>query len=259
MTTASRMQPCAPVSPDARRPAERAALQARVLEVLACNDASSTAAVRDALNHPDHDQHVVIERVYASLVALEHKGLVRRSSNAAGTRPLWELRSPDSSPTTPRSHLMPMPSTATATVTTPVPAPAHAPTPATIEDQLARIDSVGQAHGLAEIVLEKWDSGVWQQWRPVAAAPLAGWLYTASRRDVSERVDWILRGLAHRAQWVRAARHVEHDQQLHDSLRSVARLDDRQFTAVGWTLVLALLPWSVCAGNHPAPAFTEAR
>ncbi|OPX07374.1 hypothetical protein [Mycobacterium sp. AT1] len=257
MTAASRAQPCSPVSPNARRPAERAALQALVLEVLACNDTSSTAAVRDALNHPDTSgQHVVIEQVYASLVALEHKGLVRRSTNAAGTRPLWELCSPECPPPTPRSHTMP--STVTATVTAPA-ALADVPTPATIEDRLARIDSVGQAHRLAEVVLEKWDSGVWQQWRPVAAAPLAGWLYTASRHDVSERVDWILRGLAHRAHWVRAARYVEHDRQLHDSLRSVARLDDRQFADVGWTLVLALLPWSACAGNQPSPPFTEAR
>src|SRR3954447_4382897 len=107
MTAAPRARSWPSVSPEAGRPAERAALQARVLEALACHDASSTAAVRCALNHPDAEQHVVIEQVYASLVALEHKQLVRRSINPAGTRPLWELRSSDSPPETARSHIMP--------------------------------------------------------------------------------------------------------------------------------------------------------
>jgi hypothetical protein len=253
MTTAPTAQSWPSVSPEAQRPAERAALQVRVLEVLACNDASSTAAVRYALNHPDAEQHVVIEQVYACLVALEHKGLVRRSINAAGTRPLWELRSSDFPPETARSHIM------ASTAAGPVSASSPAPTPTTIADRIARIDSVAQAHCLAEVILEKWDTGVWRQWRPLAAAPLAGWLYTASRHDVSGRIDWILRGLAHRAQWVRAAQHVRHDQQLHESLRSVARLDDRRFADVSWMLVLALLPWSSCAGAHAVAPITAAR
>lgn len=251
MTTASRMQPYSASPPVPRRLAELSALQGRILEVLSCNGTSSTGAVRDALNPPEAEPRVVVERVYESLVALEHKGLVRRSTNAARTRPLWELRSPQSSLTTPRSHMM---HSCSATMTA-----LPDPTPSTIEDILGRIDDPAQAQSLAEVMLDKWDSGAWERWRPLAVAPLAGWLYAASRHPVSGRVDWILRGLANRPQWVQAAWHAEHEGQLHDSLLCVARLEDRQFGEVSWMLVLALLPWSACAGNHPAAPLREAR
>lgn len=240
--------------------APKAALQARVVDVLALNPGGrSTADVRDFLHHPDPDHPcashtVVIERVYAALVALEHKGMVRRSTNPTGNRPIWELDSPPCTTDTRRSH--PMPST----VSTPTRAHAAAALTARgIEDRLARIQTAAQAYALAEAILEKWGTGAWQRWKPMATAPLAGWLYTASRADATSRVDWILRALAHRAQWTCAARSVAHNQQLHDSLRSVSRLDDRQFTDVGWMLVLALFPWSPCMSTHTAPCASGAR
>lgn len=123
-----------------------------------------------------------------------------------------------------------------------------------LEDRIARIETPAHARDLAEVVLDPWEAGAWQRWKPLASAPLAGWLYTARRVNASSRVDWILRALAHRARWSRAARGVARDEQLHDSLRSVSRLDDRQFADVGWMLVLALFPWSSCVNaTVPTP------
>jgi len=113
-----------------------------------------------------------------------------------------------------------------------------------LEDRIARIETPAGARAVAEVILAPGESGAWQRWKPLASAPLAGWLYTARRVDASSRVDWILRALAHRARWSSAARGITQDEQLRDSLRSVSRLDDRQFTDVGWMLVLALFPWS---------------
>ncbi len=101
---------------------------------------------------------------------------------------------------------------------------------------------------MAEVLLVAWGSGAWQRWKPLANAPMAGWLYTAHRADVGSRVDWIIRALAHRERWARAARDITHDEQLQECLRSVSWLGDRQFADVGWMLVLALFPWSSCTG-----------
>lgn len=252
MTTASSWPPYASTTPMPARPAPKAALQVQILEVLAHRaGASSTAAVRDALSsHPGADHNAVTERVYAALVALERRAMVRRCTNPSGTRPLWELASAHSPADTTRSHAM------HCTHSAPVQSPAHVVLTAhTLEDRIARIETSAQAHALAEIILENWDDGVWQRWKPLATAPLAGWLYAASHIEASGRVAWILRALPHRAQWSRAARDVAHDQQLHESLRSVSRLDDRQFADVSWMLMLALFPWGCCSRtNASVPA-----
>ena len=122
-----------------------------------------------------------------------------------------------------------------------------------LEDSLARIVNPAQARAMAEVILAPWETDAWQRWKPLASEPLAGWLYTASQVDTSDRVGWILRALAHRAQWSRAAGRVAQDQQLQDSLRSVSRLDDRQFGDIGWMLVLALWPWSSCVRASAPP------
>ncbi|KDE97172.1 conserved hypothetical protein [uncultured Mycobacterium sp.] len=228
------------------RPAATPTLQARVLDELARQTGpSTTTELRAALDRPGC-QPVVIERVYAVLVALERKGLVYRRAKSVGTRPVWELGPPPAAIDTTRSdtmHCTPAPPRAAAALTAP-----------TLEDRIARIETPAQARDVAEVLLDPWESGAWQRWKPLASAPLAGWLYTARRADVSSRVDWIIRALAHRERWARAARDITHDEQLHESLRSVSRLDDRQFADVGWMLVLALFPWSSCTGaTVPTP------
>lgn len=231
-------------------PAAAATLQARVLDALARQAGpSTTTELCAALNHPGCDRPVVIERVYAVLVALERKGLVHRRANAMGTRPVWELRTPPSSVNTTRSLAM------HCATPTPVQPPADdSLSVQELEERIARIDTPAQAHDVAEVLLGPWHTGAWQRWKPLASAPLAGWLYTARRADASSRVDWIIRALAHRERWSRAARDITQDEQLHESLRSVSRLDDRQFADVGWMLVLALFPWSSCAGaTVPTP------
>lgn len=222
--------------------ATKQTLQVRVLDALARQTGpSTTTQLRAALDQPG-GQPVVIERVYAVLVALERKGLVHRGANAVGTRPVWELGAPSPAIDTTRSNTM------HCTVRTP--SQAHSSLSLSVEDlesRIARIETPAQARDVAEVLLDPWESGAWQRWKPLARAPLAGWLYTARRADAS-RVDWIIRALAHRERWVRAARDIGHDEQLQESLRAVSRLDDRKFADVGWMLVLALFPWSSCTG-----------
>ncbi|MCX2715644.1 hypothetical protein [Mycolicibacterium sp. J2] len=220
-----------------------ATLQARVLDALARQTGpSTTTQLRAALDQPG-GRPVVIERVYAVLVALERKGLVHRRANSVGTRPVWELGAPPPVIDTARSETM------HCTVRTPKhPAAGASLSVEDLEERIARIGIPAQAREVAEVLLDPWEGGAWQRWKPLASAPLAGWLYTARRADVSSRVDWIIRALAHRERWARAARDVTHDEQLQESLRSVSRLDDRQFADVGWMLVLALFPWSSCTG-----------
>jgi hypothetical protein len=217
-------------------------LQARVLDALARQTGpSTTTELRAALDQPGC-RPVVIERVYAVLVALERKGLVHRGANAVGTRPVWELGAPPAINTT-RSDTM------HCTVRTPKhPSAGASLSVEDLENRIARIETPAQARDVAEVLLDRWESGAWQRWKPLARAPLAGWLYTACRVDAGSRVDWIIRALAHRERWARAARDITHDEQLRESLRSVSRLDDRKFADVGWMLVLALYPWSTCTG-----------
>ncbi|WP_241474050.1 hypothetical protein [Mycolicibacterium neoaurum] len=214
-------------------------LQARVLDALARQTGpSTTSELRAALDQPGC-RPVVIERVYAVLVALERKRLVHRRANSMGTRPVWELRTPPSSVNTTRSPAM------NCATSTPIQPRAGASLSVQdLEERIARIDTPAQARDVAEVLLDSWQSGAWQRWRPLASAPLAAWLYTARRADVTSRVDWTIRALAHRERWARAAHGVTQDKQLQESLRSVSRLDDRQFADVGWMLVLALFPWS---------------
>ncbi|WP_131542442.1 helix-turn-helix domain-containing protein [Mycolicibacterium vinylchloridicum] len=238
---------------DPDRVVSETTLQARVLNALARQSSpSTTTELRAALDRTGC-QPVVIERVYAALVALERKGLVHRGTNAMGTRPVWELGSPPPAIDTARSHTM--------HCTVRSPAPPHAAaalTAPSLEDRIARIETPAQARDLAEVILDPWEAGAWQRWKPVASAPLAGWLHTARRADVSSRVDWIIRALAHRERWARAARDITQDEQLQESLRSVSRLDDRQFADVGWMLVLAVFPWSSCTGaTVPTPTAGE--
>lgn len=255
MTAAARWTPhsCAAAACHTAPPA--ATLRARILDVLARQSGpASTADVRDALNRRGAGHTVLIERVYAVLVAMERKALVHRSANPAGTRPLWQLGTPPAPIDTTRSHTM------HCTVYASAQLPAHtALTAGTLEDRIARIDSPAQAQALAEIILHSWETGAWRRWKPLASAPLAGWLYTASHVDAGTRVDWILRALAHRAQWSRAARRAGQDQQLQDSLRSVSRLDDRQFADLSWMLMLALFPWSSCVRASAPTALTGER
>ena len=222
---------------------QAAGLQVRVLDALARQTGpSTTTGLRAALDQPG-DQPVVIERVYAVLVALERKGLVHRGANSVGTRPVWELASPLPAVDTTRSDTM------HCTARTPeLPSAGAALSVEGLEERIARIVAPTQARDVAEDVLAPWESGAWQRWKPLTSAPLAGWLYTARRVDAGSRVDWIIRALAHRERWARAARDITHDEQLQESLRSVSRLDDRQFADVGWMLVLALFPWSSCTG-----------
>lgn len=231
-------------------PATATTLQARVLDGLARQAGpSTTAELCAALNHHGCTRPVVIERVYAVLVALERRGRVHRGTNPVGTRPTWELRAPSSPIDTPRSHTM------HCTVSAPIERPAEAVLSVQeLEERIARIETPAQARALAEVILRPWEAGAWQRWKPLASAPLAAWLYTAHRADVSSRVDWIIRALAHRERWARAARDINQNEQLQESLRSVSRLDDRQFADVGWMLVLALFPWSSCTGaTVPTP------
>jgi hypothetical protein len=218
-------------------------LQARVLDALAHQTGpSTTSQLRAALNQPGC-RPVVIERVYAVLVALERKGLAQRHTNSVSTRPVWELSTPSPAVDTARSDTMDC--TARTLVQ---PRAAASLSVQDLEDRIAWIDTAVQARDVAEVLLDPWQSGAWQRWRPLASAPLAGWLYTARRVDAGSRVDWIIRALAHRERWARAARDITHDAQLQESLRSVSRLDNRQFADVGWMLVLALFPWSSCTG-----------
>lgn len=222
---------------------QTAGLQTQVLDALARQTGpSTTTELRAALDQPG-GQPVVIERVYAVLVALERKGLVHRRANSVGTRPVWELASPPPTIDTTRSDTM------HCTVRTLKHPSLGAPMSVEdLEERIARIATPAQAREVAEVLLAPWESGAWQRWKPLASAPLAGWLYTARRADAGSRVDWIIRALAHRERWARAARDITHDEQLQESLRSVSRLDDRQFADVGWMLVLALFPWSSCTG-----------
>lgn len=232
------------------KPVAATPLRARVLDALARQTSpSTTTELVSALNHPGCGPTVVIERVYAVLVALERKGRAYRGTNLVGTRPTWELRAPSTPIDTTRSHTM------QCTVSAHVERPAAAVLSVqALEERIAGIETPAQARALAGVLLNPWETGAWQRWKPVASAPLAGWLYTARRADVSSRVDWIIRALAHRERWARAARDTTQDEQLHESLRSVSRLDDRQFADVGWMLVLALFPWSSCTGaTVPTP------
>ena len=218
-------------------------LQARVLDALARQSGpSTTTQLRAALDQPGC-RPVVIERVYAVLVALERKGLAHRSANSVGSRPVWELGAPPPAIDTTRSDTM------HCTVHTPKhPSAGASLSVEDLEERIARIVTPAQARDVGEVLLAPWASGAWQRWKPLTSAPLAGWLYTARRVDAGSRVDWIIRALAHRERWARAARDITHDEQLQESLRSVSRLDDRQFADVGWMLVLALFPWSSCTG-----------
>jgi hypothetical protein len=242
MSTTSTRPTCEPTAPSQ---APTSALHTRILDVMNCvAGPASTPQVRDCLNRSNTSRAVVIERVYAVLVALEHKGAVRRVCNATGTRPLWELTPIDGPTRTAESHMHCITSSTGPLDTT--------LTAGSLDERIARIDSPAHALTLAKVILRAHDTGTWQRWQPLAIAPLAGWLSTASRVDAAgSRIDWILRALAHRAQWSRAARRVADHQQLHDNLRSVSRLDDRQFADVGWMLILALYPWSSCLRPDP--------
>lgn len=217
-------------------------LQERIVGLLARTDIpASTSALRDALaEDPASGQRVVIEPVYAALVALERKRVVRRIAvPEASTRPLWQLRTRGTPGEERRSQAMHTPRARTA----PTPGDATC-VPALIEDRIARIVIPADAHDVAERILDHGLGQGWQKWKTLVAAPLAGWLYVASQHATDHRVDWILRALPHRPHWSRAARRVEDDPQLCESLRSVSRLGDRPFSDVTWLLVIALRPWS---------------
>jgi hypothetical protein len=219
----------------------------RVLDALARQgSASTTTEIRAVVDHSGCGHGVVIERVYAALVALERKGLVQRGANSTGTRPVWKLGTPPRVVDTTTSHTMGcgVPNPVSPRVAVAAPLTAHC-----LEERIARIETPDQAREVAEVILGPWETGAWQRWKLLVSAPLAGWLYNAHRVDASSsssRVDWILRALAHRARWSSAARGVAQDQQLQESLLSVSRLDDHQFTDVSWMLVLVLIPWSSC-------------
>ena len=219
-------------------------LQARVVGLLARADGPvSTSAVRDALHDNASDRGVVIERVYAALVALERKRVVQRVSAAeASTRPLWQLRAHGPVCDEKRSPTMHCNHTGTA--------PSAGDAPPLIEGSIARIVKPAEAHQLAKQILDDGMGKGWEKWATLAAAPLAGWLYAASQQAVEHRIDWILRALPHRAHWSRAAKRVESDPQLSESLRSVSRLGERQFSDFHWALFMALLPCSTYAGTR---------
>lgn len=226
-------------------------LQARVLDALARQTGpSTTTELRAALDPPGGGQPVVIERVYAVLVALERKGLVHRRANSMGTRPVWELASPPPAIDTTRSNTMHC-----TAGTLKHPSAGASLSVEELEERIAHIATAAQARNVAEALLATWESGAWQRWKPLASAPLAAWLYTARRADAGSRVDWIIRALAHRERWARAARDITTDEQLQESLRSVSRLTNRQFADLGWMLALSLFPWSSCTGAIvPSPA-----
>lgn len=119
-----------------------------------------------------------------------------------------------------------------------------------VEERIARIRKPAEAHQIATDILDVGMGQGWEKWTKVAAAPLAGWLYAASQHAVEHRIDWILRALPHRAHWSRAAKRVEADSQLCESMRSVSRLGERQFSDLNWTLFLALLPCSTYTGTR---------
>lgn len=240
----------------ARELAVAATLQMRVLDALARQgSASTTTEIRAAVDHSGCGPRVVIERVYAALVALERKGLVQRGANSTGSRPVWKLGTPPPGIDTSRSHTMRcgVPDPVSPRVAVAAPLTAHC-----LEERIAQIETPDHAREVAEVILGPWETGAWQRWKVLVSAPLAGWLFNAHRVDASSsssRVDWILRALAHRTRWSSAARGVAQDQQLQESLRSVSRLDDHQFTDVSWMLVLVLIPWSSCV-SAPDPMST---
>ncbi len=216
------------------RPARKpVSLQARVVGQLARADGPvSTSAVREALDDPA-GLGVVIERVYAALVALERKRVVQRVSSESGTRPLWQLRTHGPVREEKRPTAMPH---------------SHTDAQHLIEARIARIRKPAEAHQIAKDILDVGMGQGWEKWTKLAAAPLAGWLYAASQHTVEHRVDWILRALPHRAHWSRAAKRVETDPQLCESMRSVSRLGERPFSDLNWTLFLALMPCSTYTG-----------
>jgi hypothetical protein len=217
------------------RPARKpVSLQARVVGQLARADGPvSTSAVREALDDPASGPRVVIERVYAALVALERKRVVQRVSSESGARPLWQLRTHGPVREEKRPTAMPH---------------SHTDAQHLIEARIARIRKPAEAHQIAKDILDVGMGQGWEKWTKLAAAPLAGWLYAASQHTVEHRVDWILRALPHRAHWSRAAKRVETDPQLCESMRSVSRLGERPFSDLNWTLFLALMPCSTYTG-----------
>lgn len=209
-------------------------LQARVLGQLArALVPVSTSAVREALDDPASGPCVVIERVYAALVALERKRVVQRVSSESGTRPLWQLRTHGPVREETRPTAMPH---------------SHTDAQHLIEERIARIRKPAEAHQIAKNILDVSMGQGWEKWTRLAAAPLAGWLYAASQHTVEHRIDWILRALPHRSHWSRAAKRVETDPQLCESMRSVSRLGERPFSDLNWTLFLALMPCSTYTG-----------
>lgn len=252
MTAPQREDPVQPwpganAAPTARPAPKPVSLQARVVGLLARADGPvSTSAVRDALDDPASGQRIVIERVYAALVALERKRVVERlSAPEARTRPLWQLRTHAPSRDEKRSPAMHRNHTGTAPT-----AGSTAGALPLIEERIARIGTPAEAHQIAKDILDVGMGQAWEKWTKVAAAPLAGWLYAASQHAVEHRIDWILRALPHRAHWSRAAKRVETDPQLCESMRSVSRLGERQFSDLNWTLFIALLPCSTYTGTR---------
>lgn len=261
MTTPQRQDPVQPrptaSTASTTRPAQKpVSLQARVVGLLArADEPVSTSAVRDALDDPASGQLVVIERVYAALVALERKRVVQRvSAPEARTRPLWQLRThgpvrdESRSPTMHYNHTDSAPTASDALGA-----------PPSIESRIARLGKPAEEHQLAQQILDDGMGRGWEKWAKLAAAPLAGWLYAAGQQSVEHRIDWILRALPHRAHWTRAAKRVEADPQLCESLRSVSRLDERQFSDFHWALFMALLPCSTYTGARARTLTAGAR
>lgn len=231
-------------------------LQARVVGMLARADGPvSTSAVRDALHDNPSSATVVIERVYDALVALERKRVVQRVSVPEGsTRPCCQLRTHGPVRDEKRSPAMHCNDTDNAPT-----AGGALGAPPSIERRIACIGKPAQAHQLAQQILDDGMGRGWEKWAKLAAAPLAGWLYAASLQSVEHRIDWILRALPHRAHWSRAAKRVETDPQLCESLRSVSRLDERQFSDFHWALFMALLPCSTYTGARARTLTVGAR
>lgn len=242
--------------PTPKRAQKPVSLQARVVGLLGRADGPvSTSAVRDSLDDPASGRHVVIERVYAALVALERKRVVQRvSAPEARSRPLWQLRTHGPVGEEMRSSAMPHNNSGTTGTAGSAP-----DTRSLVEERIARIRKPAEAHQIAKDILDVGMGQGWEKWTKLAAAPLAGWLYASSQHTVEHRIDWILRALPHRAHWSRAAKRVEADPQLRESMRSVTRLGDRQFSDLNWTLFLALIPCSTYTGTRACTPTAGAR
>lgn len=184
--------------------------QARILATLLCASSPvTTAAVRDALNASDSEPRLVIERVYAALVALQHRGAVRRRNSPCGRRPLWEVRVAATN----------------------------------------CLDSPLDAHAVAEQILRQFRGRAWNRCKDLGSAALAAWLVVASQQQRSgDRLEWILRALPHRARWFDVAHQVRHDPVIRQCLLTVCRSNEREFGDITTMLRLAVRAWSSPSG-----------